>query len=177
MARDNDMFVKINNKFKSLFQSSNGIRIRNINGKKSISTSIGKNQLISAEQMSEGMLYYLAFSALQHIDPPSILLIEEPENGLHPARIADVIQILRNISQRTQVILTTHSPLVLNELQADEISILSRDPVEGTRVRRLNESWNFQNRSKVYSNGELWLAYCNGVDEYDLLNPPRPDQP
>ena len=67
--------------------------------------------------MSEGLLYYLAFAALPHLEPVSLILIEEPENGLHPARIAEVMRILREISKTTQVLIATHSPLVVNELQ------------------------------------------------------------
>ncbi|NJN00385.1 MAG: ATP-binding protein, partial [Aquincola sp.] len=70
--------------------------------------------------MSEGMLYWLAFAIVEHLSAPQVLLIEEPENGLHPSRIREVVRILRKISESTQVILATHSPLVINELQPED---------------------------------------------------------
>ncbi|HEX7839621.1 MAG TPA: AAA family ATPase [Kofleriaceae bacterium] len=40
---------------------------------------------VHANQVSEGLLYWLAFAALPHIETPAILLVEEPEYGLHPS--------------------------------------------------------------------------------------------
>ncbi len=54
---------------------------------------------ISAQAMSEGLLYYLAFAAIPYLNPPAVILVEEPENGLHPARIAEVMRILREVSK------------------------------------------------------------------------------
>ena len=108
-------------------------------------------------------------AALQYLDPVAMLLVEEPENGLHPARIADVMKILREISRTTQVVLATHSPLVINEMRGDEVTLVTRDPDQGTQVRRLSDTPNFAERSKVYALGELWLSYANGVDEAPLL--------
>lgn len=119
--------------------------------------------------MSEGLLYWLAFSALPHIESPAILLIEEPENGLHPSRIAEVMKVLRDVSNRIQVIVATHSPLVINELQANEVTILTRDDETGTRSRRLDRTRHFQQRQQVYALGELWLSFADGVDEAALV--------
>lgn len=124
---------------------------------------------VRASEMSAGLLYCLAFAAIPHLDPVSALLLEEPENGLHPARIGEVMRLLRAFAERTdtQVFLATHSPLVLNELQPDEISVVTRPSLErGTIVTPLRDTPNFEQRSKVYALGELWLAYCDG--ETDL---------
>jgi predicted ATPase len=106
---------------------------------------------------------------MQYIGPTPILLVEEPENGLHPARIADVIRVLREIAKDSQVILATHSPIVVNELTADEVSVVTRDPESGTKVTRLKDTPRFDERSKIFELGELWLAYANGDDEAPLL--------
>ena len=90
--------------------------------------------------MSEGLLYFLAFSALPYLAPSSILLVEEPENGLHPARIRDVMNILKEISKTTQVLIGTHSPLVVNELEANQVTIVTRDAKHGTRTRLLKDT-------------------------------------
>jgi predicted ATPase len=125
--------------------------------------------------MSEGLLYYLAFAALRHLDPVSLLLVEEPENGLHPARIAQVVGVLRAISESgTQVIMATHSPLVVNELRPDEVSIVTRTAERGTQVKRIKDTPDFEERSKIYALGELWIAYANGEDEAPLLEGREP---
>lgn len=125
--------------------------------------------------MSEGLLYYLAFFVLQYLETVSILLIEEPENGLHPSRIDDVIRVLRNLTETKglQVIMSTHSPLVINQLKPEEVSIVTRvDAETGTVVTPMTKTPNFEARSKVLNLGELWLSYANGKDEADLLNDP-----
>jgi predicted ATPase len=128
---------------------------------------------VPVEHLSEGFLYFLAFAALRHLDPPSLLLIEEPENGLHPARIREVVRVLRDLSRSgTQVLLTTHSPLLLNELQADEITVLTRPP-GGTRATRLSEVPRYRERAENDDllPGEFWVNYCDGELEAPLLEP------
>ena len=65
---------------------------------------------VPANEMGEGLLYYLGFTAIPCLESTSLLLVEEPENGLHPSRIADVIGALRAISEKdTQVVMATHT--------------------------------------------------------------------
>lgn len=125
---------------------------------------------IPASLASEGLLYYLAFASLPYLHgQASILLIEEPENGLHPARIRDVVATLREISKTTQILIATHSPILVNELEPHEVFVTTRDPKLGTRVTRLDRTPNFAERSRVYHPGELWVAYADGDTEAALL--------
>jgi predicted ATPase len=97
---------------------------------------------------------------------------------LHPARIAEVVRILRRISESgTQVIIATHSPLLVNELQPGEVSVVTRNPESGTQVKLISQTPNFEKRSKVYALGELWLSYANGMDEAPLLEGQSADTP
>jgi predicted ATPase len=141
------------------------------NAHKALGALLTTGESIDANAMSEGMLYWLAFAAMSEADAPSVFLVEEPENGLHPARIHDVIGVLRKISETAQVIIATHSPLVINELQPDEISIVTRPPDKGTQVKPMTETKNFEQRSKVYALGELWLSYADGDLEKELTDP------
>jgi predicted ATPase len=125
---------------------------------------------VPASMASEGLLYYLAFATLPYLHTHAgILLVEEPENGLHPARIRDVVATLRDISKTTQVLIATHSPILVNDLQPEEIFVTTRDPVSGTRVTRLDRTPNFAERSRVYQPGELWVTYADGDTEAALL--------
>ncbi len=174
--RDIDAFLALNVELVKLFPDIKSIRLTNAtNDTKAIGVNLTNGTFIPTESMSEGLLYYLAFAALRYIDQPAILLIEEPENGLHPARIAEVMRVLRELSKTTQIILATHSPLVINELEPHEVSVITRSRETGTRATLIKDTANFEERSKVYALGELWLSYANGFDEAPLISGgPRP---
>ena len=139
--------------------------------RKVIGLTLQDGQQVGPDQMSEGMLYWLAFKAVQYGSKPSILLIEEPENGLHPARIREIMSLLREISAETQVLVATHSPLVVNEMKPEEVTIITRNARDGTRAKPMTETKNFEQRRQVYALGELWLSYADGVLESELVGP------
>lgn len=173
MNRDVEGFLEIVARVRHLFPTVKKIQLRNISTtSKRLEIELIDQRRVPVDRISTGLLYFLAYSAIPYLDPCSILLVEEPENGLHPARIAEVMAILREVSKTTQVLIATHSPLVVNELQPEEVSVVTREPEKGTRVTPLMETPNFEERSKVYALGELWVSYANGDDEGPLLNPP-----
>ncbi len=168
-----DVFPSIVDDVRRHFQTIKGLRVKAVTSSTvELEVELQNGARVGAERMSEGLLYYLAFAALRHLQPVSLLLVEEPENGLHPARIAEVVKILRAIVKETgtQVVMATHSPLVINELQPDEVSVVTRTPEAGTKVTPIVETHNFAKRSSIYALGELWLSYANGVDEEPLLH-------
>ena len=172
--RGDAVFATIKEETKRLFPTVRNISLRNTSSsQKGLDVELINGQHVRPENMSEGLLYFLAYAALPYLAPASILLVEEPENGLHPARIRDVMKILKELFKTTQVLIATHSLLVVNELEADQVTIVTRDTEKGTQTRRLNETEDFAVRSKVYLPGELWLNYANGVDEADLLSPKK----
>jgi predicted ATP-dependent endonuclease of OLD family len=152
------------------------LSLKNIStSEKTLGVQLTNGTYVGAEFLSEGLLYYLAYAVLRYLEPTALILIEEPENGLHPARIADVMRILRKISEKTQVILTTHSPLVINELSGHEVSVLTRTEEAGTNSVLMKDTTNFAERQKIYALGELWLSYADGTSESALVNGgPRP---
>jgi len=175
-SRDVDTFVAIRDKVKSFFPTLQNILVPNAQGGVvALQAKLVDNTVVPAAAMSEGLLYFLGFMALQRLADTKLFLVEEPENGLHPARIAEVMAILREISKTSQVIIATHSPLVVNELKGEEISIVTRDPKTGTRATLLKDVPGFDDASKVYQPGEFWVSYCDGNMEAPLLTgSPRP---
>jgi predicted ATPase len=169
--RNDDSFETISDQMKHLFPTVSRLRLRTVSPTaKVLAIELRNGAVVSADGMSEGMLYYLAYAALRRLAGISLLAVEEPETGLHPSRIADVIRILREISTSgVQVVLATHSPLVVNEMKPDEVSVVTRTAEEGTKVQRISDTHDFQKRSKVYELGELWVSYANGLDEGPLL--------
>jgi putative AbiEii toxin of type IV toxin-antitoxin system len=127
---------------------------------------------LDVRRVSEGLLYFLAFSALEFLAPTPLLLLEEPENGLHPARVGHVMKALRDFhaATNTQIVMATHSPLVVNELKPEEVTVVTRpDLAQGTVVTPIEQTANFAKRSSVFELGELWIAFADGVAEKGLL--------
>jgi hypothetical protein len=88
---------------------------------------------LAARDASPGSLLLLTMLALARLpEPPTMLLIEEPERGLYPLWLGAVIGLLKRAASRpdgqpfSQVILSTHSPAVLNFFQPEEVTWLAR---------------------------------------------------
>lgn len=170
LSRDIVAFGSLNDRFRALFSTVRSIRLHNTSPvQKQLGITLLDGTEVGPDGMSEGMLYWLAFAILEHLVPQGILLVEEPENGLHPARIAEVMSVLREISTRTQVILATHSPLVINELAPEEVTIVTRTPERGSICTPMTATKHFEDRSKVYALGELWLSFADGKLESELV--------
>lgn len=170
LSRDIPAFLAIAKRFTELFTTVRALRMVNPDASsKTLGLTLTDGTEVGPEEMSEGMLYWLAFAVIEYLRPVGILLIEEPENGLHPSRIAEVMRILRDVSKRTQVILATHSPLIINELQPEEVTIVTRTQERGTICTPMTATKNFAERSKVYALGELWLSYADGDLERELV--------
>jgi predicted ATPase len=175
-SRDVDAFVRIRDRVRDFFPTVQNVLVPTVeNNQVVLQARLTDNTVVPAEAMSEGLLYFLGFMALQYLGESRLFLVEEPENGLHPMRIADVMAILREISKTSQVVIATHSPLVVNELTGDEVSVVTRDPATGTTARLLKDVPDFEDKSKIYQPGELWLSYADGKMETPLLEgKPRP---
>lgn len=91
---------------------------------------IGDGPELSARSLSDGTLRLIALAALAALEEgPSLVAIEEPENGLHPAKIADMLELLRSMTKARdgragQVLVNTHSPYLVQDVmrgQADDV--------------------------------------------------------
>ena len=92
--------------------------------------------------LSDGTLRLMALTLLTFAAPPDardVLLIEEPENGMHPLAIQVVRQALANPAEGQQVLCATHSPLVLAETKLSETLVHRRDPAGYSVIRRGDE--------------------------------------
>lgn len=115
--------------------------------------------LIPASETSQGLLMYLGYLCLLHREhAPYALLIEEPENGLHPLRLHELIQLLRSLNERgVQIVLTTHSPDLLSACKPEEVLVFRRPhPDSGTEIHRLPA--NFDRISMRQTLGEVWAS-------------------
>lgn len=112
---------------------------------------------IPATRLSDGTLRYLCLLAiLLHPDPPPLVAIEEPELGLHPDVIPHIAELLVRASRHTQLVVTTHSRMLVEALSDNPSHVLVCEKDEGqTQISRL-DSQHLSAWLKEYSLGELW---------------------
>jgi predicted ATPase len=115
----------------------------------------GRN--IPATRLSDGTLRYLCLLAiLLHPDPPPLVMIEEPELGLHPDIIPHVALLLQQASERTQLVVTTHSRMLVDALSDEPESVVVCSKENGeTQMERLS-SEDLRDWLAKYSLGDLW---------------------
>lgn len=115
----------------------------------------GLIQPIPATRLSDGTLRYLFLIALL-LDPtpPPLICIEEPEIGLHPDILPAIAEMLIEASQRTQLIVTTHSDALVSALSPESVLICDRDD-RGSHLNRLDGD-RLKKWLENYSLGDLW---------------------
>ncbi len=114
---------------------------------------------IPASRLSDGTLRYLCLLAiLCDPDPPALIGIEEPELGLHPDLIPKIADLLVAASERTQLIVTTHSDILVDALTDRPEAVVVVEKHDGqTRMTRLQAGNELQEWLKTYRLGQLWL--------------------
>jgi predicted ATPase len=171
LNQERETFFAIEEETRRLFPLVKRLGLKVVGNSKVLEVQLHDGTRVPAEHLSEGLLYWLAYASLPATSGKSLLLVEEPENGLHPTRIAEVVGVLRRVAESgTQVVLATHSPLVLNELRPEEVSVVTRSPEAGTQVRRFLDVPGLDRLLQAFSLGELWLAYADGRDEAALFS-------
>ncbi|MBX3729989.1 MAG: AAA family ATPase [Candidatus Sumerlaeia bacterium] len=117
----------------------------------------GSDEVFAASQASDGMLRVLALMTLlcQPTETlPAIMMLDEPELGLHPQAIMLLGALIRKASENCQVMVATQSVSLVDEFSLDEIVVLARPGREST-LRRLTEK-EYEVWLEEYSTGELW---------------------
>ena len=118
---------------------------------------VGVGERLYAEALSDGSLRLVALvTAL--LQPrallPNVMLIDEPELGLHPSAVSLVAELIKGVSVRSQVIVATQSPLLVNHFEPEDVLVAERER-GGTKLTRL-ESERLGPWLDNYSLGQLW---------------------
>ena len=113
--------------------------------------------IIPAPRLSDGTLRYLCLLAiLWDPEPPPLICIEEPELGLHPDILPKLADLLVQASERTQLIVTTHSDILVDAMtERPEAVIVCEKHAGQTELRRLSAE-SLAQWLKDYRLGELW---------------------
>ncbi len=114
---------------------------------------------ILARFASDGTLKMLAYLTLLYDpDPPQLIGIEEPENYLHPRLLPELAEECDSASERTQLIVTTHSPFFIDRLQPKQIRVLYRAADGYTREKRVSDMRGIKEfLDEGASLGQLWM--------------------
>lgn len=117
---------------------------------------------IPATSASQGVLLFLAYLTLAHVPTaPSILLIEEPENGIHPRQLQRVAEHLKRLTageHAAQIVTATHSPYFLDFVPPEDVLVFGRKDSGETVARPLLSLAGVRERlDSGFSLGEMWF--------------------
>jgi predicted ATPase len=195
LGHEPERFIALRNEFRTYFPEFQTIHLETVqaatravqapgfyssgmaNGK-GICFETQSGALVRAQQASDGAILFLGFLALFHLpSPPKVLLIEEPETGVYPKRLNQIIEILKRmtdnqINQKVpQIIFTTHSPYVLSPFSPEEVTLMSRR--NGSVIARpLRDAPQIKERlgDGEFYLGELWY----NLEEEELFEDASP---
>jgi len=197
LGHDPHLFLRLRSRFCEFFPQFRSVRLESENAADSPYNPSGatytaghgvghaiwfettSGQRIRAQHASDGVILFLGFLAIAHLpEPPNLLLIEEPENGIYPKRLDQVIRLLRQLVEEQenptfpQIIFTTHSPFVLSLFEPEEVTFLTRDrehPEAGVRAIPVREASHIRELlGGEFYLGELWYNY----DDEELFGEP-----
>lgn len=115
------------------------------------------NAAINPISVSDGTVRLLALLVLTTWSArhSSLITIEEPENGVHPHLAENIVDMLRSASERSQLIVTTHEPDLLDHLDPSEVILCDKE--DGfTRLRKASSVGDIEQFREHFSLGELW---------------------
>jgi len=117
------------------------------------------DHLFGPHQLSDGSLRFMALMTLllrpKELLPP-IIIIDEPELGLHPSAISILANVINFVKSETQIIIATQSPNFVDEFEPSEIVVVEKDSIETcTKLRRL-DICSLKEWLEEYSLSELW---------------------
>ncbi|MDI6782650.1 MAG: AAA family ATPase [bacterium] len=95
-----------------------------------------KNQYLPASLISDGTINITALIVALYFEEKPIAIIEEPERNIHPYLISKVVDMMKDVSQQKQIIVTTHNPEIVKHAGLDNILLVSRDEKGYSTVSR-----------------------------------------
>jgi predicted ATPase len=112
---------------------------------------------IPATRLSDGTIRFLALLAtLLNPEPPPLVCIEEPELGLHPDALSLIADLLVAASDRMQLVVTTHSDVLVSALTEHAEAVLVCERIAGASQLRRVEAARIQDWLDRYRLGDLW---------------------
>jgi len=115
----------------------------------------GSDYPMQPYHLSDGSIRFICLAtAMLQPEPPSTIIVDEPELGLHPAAISILAELIHNASKRTQLIVATQSPALIDHFSVEDVIVVNRKKGASTFERLKEEDFNVW--LETYSVGELW---------------------
>jgi predicted ATPase len=132
-------------------------------------------QPVLSKFASDGTMKMLAYLTVLHDpEPPRFIGIEEPENFLHPRLLPELAEECRAAAERSQLLITSHSPFLLNAMRAEEVRVLYRDTQGFTQAIRASDIHGLPEFVKAGAAlGYLWMEGHFGLGD-PLVNQGAP---
>jgi len=132
-------------------------------------------QPVLSKFASDGTMKMLAYLAvLYDPEPPRFIGIEEPENFLHPRLLPELAEECRAAAERSQLLITSHSPFLLNAMRAEEVRVLYRNEAGFTQAVRACDIQGIPDFIKAGASlGHLWMEGHFGLGD-PLVNQGAP---
>jgi predicted ATPase len=123
--------------------------------------NIDKNKL-SPNQLSEGTLRALALIYYILTDQSRLLLLEEPEVCVHHGLLNSIIELLKRQSKKKQIVISTHSDYILDQLNPENIILVKREPNMGTISQSLTDTM----KKNDFEALKIYLKESGNLGEY-----------
>lgn len=119
----------------------------------------GSEEVFGPHQFSDGALRFVALTTLLLQPPrtaPMTIILDEPEIGLHPMAISLLAKEIRMASKTSQIIVSTQSPLLLDQFSCNDVITADYDSARQCSVLRRHKESDLREWLKEYTLGELW---------------------
>lgn len=121
----------------------------------------GSDMYLNAQSLSDGTIRFIALATLLlQPEPPSTIIIDEPELGLHPFAINKLAGLIKKASAKSQIILSTQSVNLVSNFEPE--SVITVDRADGQSVFKRLDSQDLKNWLEDYSLGDLWTKSVIG---------------
>lgn len=115
--------------------------------------------VFTADQLSDGSIRFIALATLL-LQPqktmPNIIIIDEPELGLHPYAVGQLAEMIKDAAIHTQLIVATQSPQLIDNFDISDIAVIERNmEMQSTEAHKLSED-EFKEWLEDYTVSELW---------------------
>lgn len=165
VAEPEDIYADVANRLAQLVPDVDGIRVERDEGRRLLTLLLRDRRGVElpASSLSDGTLRFIALAVLEaDPDATGVVCLEEPENGIHPQRVAAMLRLLDDMAVNPlelaaldnplrQVIVSTHSPLVVSNARAEDVVFATSATqsvgdrvVQGLRLRGLEGTWRGQ---------------------------------
>ena len=123
------------------------------------SDSTKRDYLFGPDQISDGSLRFMALTTLFMQPPallPKVIVVDEPELGLHPAAVVELAGMIKRASKDSQIVLATQSTRLVDEFSPEQLVVVERDDASGSSLFHQLNTEQLQDWLQRYSLSELW---------------------